>query len=297
MRSKVRFNQEIDTLNTIQIKSNSDEAQIFKNMEILCKYYSKIHLVSYLHLQFINNMMLIIFILASFISGMFDTINYKDHTSKDLTLTFGIIEIFLALLLAIYKHFKIPENQQDHYHLSNDYKILLNNININIILINTNNSIYSNNTECIKELTFRLNSLINDAPIIPYYIFKKYNIKNIDNIDNNIDANIDNNIPNTNFNPLDNITLNPISENDEASNDISLQDFPFHNISLNNGSSCSNKQNRKRKSIYRSFSIKELNKLSNTDIDNYNHFINSVNIKNEEKYNNNIINNFKNAFA
>ena len=64
MRSKVRFNQEIDTLNTIQIKSNSDEAQIFKNMEILCKYYSKIHLVSYLHLQFINNMMLIIFILA-----------------------------------------------------------------------------------------------------------------------------------------------------------------------------------------------------------------------------------------
>ena len=82
MRSKVRFNQEIDTLNTIQIKSNSDEAQIFKNMEILCKYYSKIHLVSYLHLEFINNMMLIIFILASFISGMLDTINYKDHTSR-----------------------------------------------------------------------------------------------------------------------------------------------------------------------------------------------------------------------
>jgi hypothetical protein len=270
------FNNDLNSIKLKYDNSNNGQIQIFNNMLILSKYYSKLHLVSYLYLQFINNLLFIIFILTSFISGLFETINYKHNISNKCTLFFGIIEIILAFLLIIYKYIKLPENSQDHYHYSNEYQVLSNNINTNIVLINSDHNIYSCIIECIKQTTLKLNSLINEAPIIPNYILNKYNIKNIE------------------FNYKKNFV-----------NDEKLYEIPLDNIIIDNSKSIKNNENLNQKKynspntpilIRKGLSINEITKIPQTDIDNYNNFINKVIIKNEEKYNNNKIINFRKAF-
>jgi len=72
-----------------------------------------------------------------------------------------------------------------------------------------------------------------------------------------------------------------------------MQDVPLDN--LKNKKNLSPKKNR-RTSLNKSYSIKDLNSMKQDDIDNYQSFINKINIKDEEKYTNNIIHNFRNAF-
>lgn len=170
-----------DEIDLSHINSEEDQAQFFKNIKVLCKFNSKIHLVSYLHLQFINNIMLFVVILGSFISGLLDTINHNEEPDKDKKLIFGCIEIFFAILITYYKQSKIADTQRDHYHYSNSYKILLNKINTDLLLINSNTSIYKTNINCIKDITDQFNYLIANAPMIPLYIFRKYKVKRIDN--------------------------------------------------------------------------------------------------------------------
>ena len=177
MASRVRFN-DFEDINLNEISNVSGQTQFFKNIKVLCRFNSKIHLVSYLHLQFINNIMIFIVVAGSFISGLMDTINHNDEDpNKNLKLIFGCIELFLAMLIAFYKQSRIAENQRDHYHSSNNYKILLNKINMDLLLISSNRSIYVTNIECIKDITDQFNNLIINAPIIPYYILKNIILK------------------------------------------------------------------------------------------------------------------------
>jgi len=87
MGSRVRFN-DFDNINLNEISNETGQTQFFKNIKVLCKFNSKIHLVSYLHLQFINNFMLFIVIIGSFLSGLLDTINHKAK-SKNLNIDKG----------------------------------------------------------------------------------------------------------------------------------------------------------------------------------------------------------------
>jgi hypothetical protein len=294
MASRVRFS-DFDDINLNEINNMSGQAQFFKNIKVLCRFNSKIHLVSYLHLQFINNIMLFIVVAGSFISGLIDTINHDDENpNKDLKLIFGCVELFLAMLIAFYKQSKIAENQQDHYHLSNNYKILLNKINTDLLLINTNRSIYITNIECIKDITEQFNNLIINAPIIPYYILKKYHIK--DNVLGN------NRIEDTSYNvnqPLQNTQsvnvkiLEPIFENNLDDNN--LQDIPLGNLK-NQIEQLKTSPKSRKCSLNKSYSIRDLNSMKKDDIDNYESFINKINIKDEDKYTNSIITNFKKVF-
>lgn len=294
MASRVRFS-DFDDINLNEINNMSGQAQFFKNIKVLCRFNSKIHLVSYLHLQFINNIMLFIVVAGSFISGLIDTINHDDENpNKDLKLIFGCVELFLAMLIAFYKQSKIAENQQDHYHLSNNYKILLNKINTDLLLINTNRSIYITNIECIKDITEQFNNLIINAPIIPYYILKKYHIK--DNVLGN------NRIEDTSYNvnqPLQNTQsvnvqiLEPIFENNLDDNN--LQDIPLGNLK-NQIEQIKTSPKSRKCSLNKSYSIRDLNSMKKDDIDNYESFINKINIKDEDKYTNSIITNFKKVF-
>lgn len=295
MASRVRFS-DFDDINLNEINNMSGQAQFFKNIKVLCRFNSKIHLVSYLHLQFINNIMLFIVVAGSFISGLIDTINHDDENpNKDLKLIFGCVELFLAMLIAFYKQSKIAENQQDHYHSSNNYKILLNKINTDLLLINTNRSIYITNIECIKDITEQFNNLIINAPIIPYYILKKYHIK--DNVLGN------NRIEDTSYNnvnqPLQNTQsvnvqiLEPIFENNLDDNN--LQDIPLGNLK-NQIEQIKTSPKSRKCSLNKSYSIRDLNSMKKDDIDNYESFINKINIKDEDKYTNSIITNFKKVF-
>lgn len=294
MRSRVRFS-DFDDINLNEIRNESGQDQFFKNIKVLCRFNSKIHLVSYLHLQFINNFMLFIVIIGSFTSGLLDTIKHNEKPDKDLKLIFGCIELFLAMLIAFYKQSKISENQQDHYHASNNYKILLNKINTDLLLINTNKSIYITNVDCIRDITDQFNNLIINAPIIPYFILKKYQIKDTDLGNNRIKNTLCNsNEIKTTRQSVNVQILEPIFENNLSNNN--LQDIPIENLK-NEISKINNTSPKKRKSsLNKSYSVKDLNSIKQDDIDNYKSFINKMDIKNEEKYTNNVIANFRNAF-
>ena len=295
MASRVRFS-DFDDINLNKINNISGQAQFFKNIKVLCRFNSKIHLLSYLHLQFINNIMLFIVVSGSFISGLIDTINHdNENPNKDLKLIFGCVELFLAMLIAFYKQSKIAENQQDHYHLSNNYKILLNKINTDLLLINTNRSIYITNIECIKDITEQFNNLIINAPIIPYYILKKYHIK--DNIlgNNRIEDTSYNNVNQSlqNTQTVNVQILEPIFENNLDDNN--LQDMPLDNLK-NQIEQIKTSPKSRKCSLNKSYSIRDLNSMKKDDIDNYESFINKINIKDEDKYINSIITNFKKVF-
>lgn len=297
MASRVRFN-DFEDINLNEISNVSGQTQFFKNIKVLCRFNSKIHLVSYLHLQFINNIMIFVVVAGSFISGLIDTINHNDEDpNKNLKLIFGCIELFLAMLIAFYKQSRIAENQQDHYHSSNNYRILLNKINTDLLLISSNRSIYVTNIECIKDITDQFNNLIINAPIIPYYILKKYHIKDRDLGNNRIE---DTTYNNENQQLQDTQTINvqilePIIENNL--NDNNSQDIPLGALrnQINQINISPNYKSRKS-SLNKSYSIRDLNSMKKDDIDNYESYINKINIKDEEKHTNMAVNNFRRAF-
>ena len=89
--------------------------------------------------------------------------------------------------------------------------------------------------------------------------------------------------------------LEPIIENNLDNNN--LQDIPLGalreqinqiNISLNYKS--------RKSSLNKSYSIRDLNSMKKDDIDNYESYINKINIKDEEKHTNMAVNNFRRAF-
>jgi hypothetical protein len=262
--------------------------------------------------------MLFIVIVGSFISGLFDTINHNEEPKKNSKLIFGCIEIFFAILITFYKQSKIAELQRDHYHFSNSYRILLNKINTDLFLMNNQKSIYINNIECIRDITDQFNNLINNAPIIPYLILRRYHIKDTDlNYDriqgnisteyndvlqtntNNLNNNSTNNTENTNNNTNNNTDTDNNKSRVRISNNIEV--LSKINENINETKIRSPKKKTKNSQLNRKFSIQDLHSINQNDIDNYNSFINKINIKHEKKYINtkmmnddtNIFNNIK----
>ena len=55
--------------------------------------------------------------------------------------------------------------------LSNNYKILENKINMELLLININTNTYGVNIECIKDINDQFNKLIINAHLLYHIIF------------------------------------------------------------------------------------------------------------------------------
>lgn len=303
------FQNELDV---IDIKNNNN---ILENIITLSSYHSKIHLISYLYLKKMNNILLFIFIITSFLSGLIEIINYNIKSNHNVFLVFGIIEIFLSMIMMTYKNLKIAENQQDHYHYSNEYKIFINEIGINNYLLNTNSYsfIYKNKIVYIKRFVDKFNKLIHDEPTIPDYILTKYKIKNIDiflkNTNNTNNTNNDNTIT-SNYNkdnfvgdnidddnrffeiPINNINVDEISNSENQI--VHNRSKTTHN--LNRSKTTHNLNGNNNRKIYKSLSIMDIDKIKKADIDNYNNFINNVKIKEEEEIFNSKVSNFRSAF-
>ena len=276
--SKILFEDEFDKLNNIKLSDTNinNNEKIINNLIILSKYYSKLHLLSYLYLKERNKYLLLIFICSSFISGLFEIINYTININENIYLISGIIEIFLSLILVTYKNLKIPETQQDHYHYSNEYKILYNKVNICIYTSKSSHFIYADIVHCINDLSEKINNLISNSPNIPDYILLKYKIKKIDYI-NNQTSNIDLNTEKSFTNILDiyrsNVSFND-NLNDNESDDIDNN----QDVNLNKYSSIFSEINSEN-----SKNMQYISELTEEDIKNYNNFIKNLNLKRRDE--------------
>ena len=177
--TKKFFEDEINDLYEVSLNDKNNDEKILKNLILITKYHNRIHLISYLYLKQLNQILLLIFIVASFVTGLMEIINYKINFSEDIYLVFGITDIFLSLIMVSYKNMKIPNTEQQHYQYHIQYKNLLNDINLNISIHNKPNFIYKNLDVYLIDITNKINKFNLTAPKIPDKILNKYNIKKL----------------------------------------------------------------------------------------------------------------------
>tara|TARA_B110000259_G_scaffold137954_1_gene155309 strand:- start:568 stop:1386 length:819 start_codon:yes stop_codon:yes gene_type:complete len=247
------------TLNNSTFLENDNDNKTLKNMLLVTKYNSRIHLISYLYLKQINQMLLLLFICSSFITGLVEIINYKTRFSEDIYLVFGLTDIFLSLILVTYKNLKIPNTEQDHHNYHIQYKNMINDINLNLILYNKPAFIYKNLDVYLINLFNKFNLLNISSPKIPKKVLEKYNIHQ----------------------------LKCCERNNE------LMREGCHNkiktILTNDDNNVIIKSN--------SFTLKDLNELSNRDINNLSEFIIKIDNINSDKYKNRNFIKFKDALG
>jgi hypothetical protein len=229
-------------LENIQLNINNKEKENeeINKSKILCDYYYNLHLESYLFLNILNKYYLSLFIIATFVSGFIDLLNYKDSISKYLYLACGIINIFTSIFFNTYKNLKLAETLQEHYDYSNKFKILKKKINTQKIIYDGNQDycIYRNIFLFIKQINDEIDTLLLTSPIFPTKILNKYHIKD---------------------KTLDIKSYNLFSFNNTFC-------FKCHKINIK---------------VHRKDSIIHMSNLKESDINNYENFINEINKKNK----------------
>ena len=224
--------------------NNNDNNKVLKNIILISRYHNRIHLISYLYLKNLNQIFLFIFITTSFISGIVEIINYNLDLSQDIYLVFGLINIFLSLILVTYKSLKIPNTEQEHYNYHIQYKNLINEVNLNTSLYKKPSFIYKNLDVYLINVINTINKFNLRAPKIPNNVLVKYKIKELkscksnynlrmDSVYDSVDIDIDNlqALTNTNKNmeiksSTFNKSLNKYNVGDLSTYDIdNLNDF------------------------------------------------------------------------
>ena len=112
----------------------------------------------------------------------------------------------------------------------------------------------------VNDTNLKLNELINNAPVIPYYILKKYNLSSLD---------------------ICNKRNRSLKENKENKL-VRVKSESF-----------------KIPKLKKSITIKDINKINTNDIDNFNEFLSKhkINEKNNDYIINDKINNFRKTFV
>lgn len=174
---KKKIFSEEDCMEEITLSNSNNEKKTLKNIIVISKYHSRIHLISYLYLKGLNNLLLMIFISTTFLTGIIEVINYNISFSEGIYMWFGIIDVILSLLLIIYKSMKVPNTEQDHYNYHIQYKNLINEVNISITMYNKPTFIYKNLDVYLLDVINKINTYNSLAPKIPAKVLTKYNIK------------------------------------------------------------------------------------------------------------------------
>lgn len=242
---------------------NENDKKTLKNILLITKCNSRVHLISYLYLKELNQILLLIFICASFITGLVEIINYKTQFSEDINLVFGLTDIFLSLILVTYKNQKIPNTEQDHYNYHIQYKNMINDINLNISLYKKPTFIYKNFDVYLVNLLNKLNKFNLTSPKIPKKVLEKYNIKEVKCCNSNSNSNL------KKEEIYDSTYIESILTNEDKNPII--------------------KSN--------SFSLNDIKQLSTNDIENFKDFITKIDNMNYEKNKNKNFIKFKEGLA
>jgi len=229
---------EEDCMEEITLSNTNNDKKILKNIMIITKYHSRIHLISYLYLKNLNNLLLMIFIFISFLSGITEVINYNIYFIENDYMIFGIIDVILSFLLIIYKNMNIPNTEQDHYNYHIQYKNLINDVNLSITLYNKPAFIYKNLDVYLLNVINKINTYNSLAPEIPARVLTKYNIKIMKNCKINKSLKkIDTNIKSVNnlYMPtrINEILIEPNNLNLETVKELTKDDIKNYNEFIN----------------------------------------------------------------
>jgi hypothetical protein len=150
---------------------------ILDNLLLLTDCHTNLHFEAYLYLKHNSNIFIYMSIGLSTISGLLELLNFEGDYSRYINLISAIISFVITMIIAAYKQLGIAENQQSHWHTSNGFNSLYNDLNAHNMIIRNSIESYPNPAGFIKEYTSHINLMIEGSPTVPVYILKKFNLK------------------------------------------------------------------------------------------------------------------------
>jgi hypothetical protein len=139
-----------------------------------------------------------------------------------LSFATGVTGIVSATLISIHKLFGIAELSLNHLRYTGEYTKLQTDIQVQRAIDNTEDEIYTNLAEYIKELRNKLGRLIDDSPFVPQFIINKNNL-------------IDTNVPTVEVVHNEKVERETATEAASISKNCALNCFPMTIVHHNKG--------------------------------------------------------------
>ena len=98
------------------------------------------------------------------------------ETATVVTISFSICSIFGSLVIAINRFIGYAELQQQHDFFADSYDVLHRDILANLIVNNTDASVFVSDAEFMKHCKIQLDTLMDRAPAIPFAVRVKGNL-------------------------------------------------------------------------------------------------------------------------
>lgn len=179
--------------------TTSDKERLLIEWRNAARERSYIHHQAFLLFQYINIIIMTPIITLSVVSGgihlvrtRIDKSCLEDKTEKSqldnhhhhhldgphalnvLNIVLGCISLLVAALTTFHQFLNIGKQCKSHEDISREYDRIARDISVQLLLYNTNETIFANIGECIKDVNVRFNKLLETAPTIPEKVIHHY---------------------------------------------------------------------------------------------------------------------------
>jgi hypothetical protein len=161
------------------LQRNSDE--LVKTWTKNCQDNSLMHDMARAYFKKYNMFTMIPAILLASISGV-SLVGFASKTHDDnnnninyfISIMFGVCSILSGSLISINRLLRYPELQEQHDIYSDSFEILHHEIDLQRVIMDTDDSVFKNRFEFMKYVKHRIDIIIDKAPPIPGTIRSKY---------------------------------------------------------------------------------------------------------------------------
>lgn len=164
------------TSNLIQ-RDNDNIDNLLEEWRVYCETNGKMHIAACAFYRILNNCIIITSILLSSIASILSlSIISQDNNklSNDITLLliFNSINILSTAIITIHRLLNFQESQHLHDIYSDMFVCTGKDIQMHMILCNSESSVFASKSELIKQIKHDLDILIDKSPNVPSYIQK-----------------------------------------------------------------------------------------------------------------------------
>jgi hypothetical protein len=158
-------------------RDNDNIDNLLDEWRVYCETNGKMHIAACAFYRILNNCIIITSILLSSIASILSlSIISQDNNklSNDITLLliFNSINILSTAIITIHRLLNFQESQHLHDIYSDMFVCTAKDIQMHMILCNSESSVFASKSELIKQIKHDLDILIDKSPIVPSYIQK-----------------------------------------------------------------------------------------------------------------------------
>ena len=158
---------------------NKKQKQKIDKIIYFCAINSELHKKSYVYGKKKSLISFVFFIICTFITGIVELVNYKERLNdNNVFLIVGLIQIFLSMLLTVYKNSKIEFSIQHHYDFYKQFSLILNKFNLELENYDTKMFLYKDICSFVNHYFDTINEMFLIMPTYPINILEKQQANN-----------------------------------------------------------------------------------------------------------------------